>query len=269
MGGMELADFICKSLNMWVRDQDTQYIDPEAWRACGTDRSLAEFVKTGTRECYVGLDLSSGGDLTTLALEFPKADGGYYVHSHSFMPRGRFEEHQQTDLAPYQVWAQAELITLTGGETSFMTDYDYIMGYLHDLRERFGLTFLGIGIDPHNAAGVLQPLERFGCPVVTITQSARNLNEATTAMRLLIKEGNVEYDIANELLTWSMVNAAVVRNSFDEIKIDKKPGARTKRIDPSDAVIDSHALMLQLNGIAGPVDLNQGIDEYFAAMGWQ
>ena len=269
MGGMELADFICKSLNMWVRDQETQYIDPEAWRACGTDRSLADVVKSGASECYVGIDLSSGGDLTTLALEFPKADGGYYLHSHSFMPRGRFEEHQQTDLAPYQVWAQAELLTLTGGENDYMTDYAYIISYLRELRDRFGLQFRGIGIDPHNAAGVLQDLEGFGCPVVTITQSARNLNDATVAMRLLIKSGQVEYDSANELLTWSMVNAAVVRNSFDEIKIDKKPGARTKRIDPSDAVIDSHALMLQLNGSAGPVDLNQGIDEYFAAMGWQ
>ena len=269
MGGMELADFICKSLNMWVRNQDTQYIDPEDWRACGSDRSLAEAVEDGLAECYVGLDLSSGGDLTTLALEFPKPGGGYYLHSHSFMPRGRFEEHQQTDLAPYQVWEQAELITVTGGEKDYMTDYAFIISYLRDLRERFGLRFKGIGIDPHNAAGVLQELESFGCPVVTITQSARNLNDATVALRLLVKSGQIEYDKANELLTWSMVNAAVVRNSFDEIKIDKKPGARTKRIDPSDAVIDSHALMLQLNGTAGPVDLNQGIDEYFAAMGWQ
>ncbi|MBR5865717.1 MAG: terminase large subunit [Alistipes sp.] len=268
MGGMELADFICKSLNMWVRNQDTQYIDPEDWRACGSDRSLAEAVEDGLAECYVGLDLSSGGDLTTLALEFPKPGGGYYLHSHSFMPRGRFEEHQQTDLAPYQVWEQAELITVTGGEKDYMTDYAFIISYLRDLRERFGLRFKGIGIDPHNAAGVLQELESFGCPVVTITQSARNLNDATVALRLLVKSGQIEYDKANELLTWSMVNAAVVRNSFDEIKIDKKPGARTKRIDPSDAVIDSHALMLQLNGTAGPVDLNQGIDEYFAAMGW-
>ena len=267
MGGMELADFLTKSLNMWVKNTDTQYVDPEAWRACGSDRTLADVVEEGHRDCYVGLDLSSGGDLTTLALEF---DLGvkYYLYSHSFMPRGRFEEHQETDLAPYQTWEQAGLITVTGGETDYMNDYSFIISYLRELRERYDLNFLGIGVDPHNAAGIMQDLESFGCPVVTITQSARNLNDATVAMRLLIKSGQVEYDRANELLTWSMVNAAIVRNSFDEIKLDKKPGARFKRIDPADAVIDSHALQLILSGAAGPVDLNKGVEEYLKAMGW-
>ena len=268
MGGMELADFICKSLNMWVKNIDTQFIDPDAWAACGSDRNLDDVVKSGLRDCYVGLDLSSGGDLTTLALEFPKADGSYYIHSHSFMPRGRFEEHQETDLAPYQIWAQSELITITGGESDYMNDYAFIISYLHDLRERSGLNFLGIGIDPHNAAGVMQDLESFGCPVVTITQSARNLNDATVAVQLLVKSGQIEYDKRNELLTWSMVNAAVVRNSFGEIKIDKKPGARFKRIDPADAIIDSHALLLLNKSTAGPVDLNQGLEDYLSAMGW-
>lgn len=267
MGGMELADFLTKSLNMWVKNTDTQYVDPEAWRACGSDRTLADVVEEGHRDCYVGLDLSSGGDLTTLALEFPLG-GKYYLHSHSFMPRGRFEEHQETDLAPYQTWEQAGLVTVTGGETDFMNDYSFIISYLRELRERYDLNFLGIGVDPHNAAGIMQDLESFGCPVVTITQSARNLNDATVAMRLLIKSGQVKYDRGNELLTWSMVNAAIVRNSFDEIKLDKKPGARFKRIDPADAVIDSHALQLILSGAAGPVDLNKGVEEYLKAMGW-
>lgn len=268
MGGMELADFICKSLNMWVKNVDTQFIDPEAWRACGSDRTLADVVEAGHRDCYVGLDLSSGGDLTTLSLEFPLPGGSYYLYSHSFMPRGRFEEHQETDLAPYQIWEQAELITVTGGDTDYMNDYAFIVSHLRDLCDRFELKFLGIGIDPHNAAGVMQELEGFGCQVVTITQSARNLNDATVALQLLVKSGQVEYDKANELLTWSVVNAAIVRNSFGEIKIDKKPGAKFKRIDPADAIIDSHALKLLSDGAAGPVDLDSGVQEYIKAMGW-
>ena len=215
----------------------------------------------------MGLDLSSGGDLTTLSLEFPLPDGSLYLYSHSFMPRGRLEEHVETDLAPYATWEQQELITVTGGSTDYMNDYAFIVSFLQDLQQRFGLSFLGIGIDPHNAAGIMQGLEAFGCPVVTITQSARSLNDATVAVQLLVKSGQIEYDRRNELLTWSMVNAAVVRNSFGEIKIDKKPGARYKRIDPADAIIDSHALMLLTNG-DGPVDLNQGVEEYLKAMGW-
>ena len=268
MGGSELAEFLCKSLNMWVKNTDTQYIDPDAWKACGSDRTLADIVREGYRDCYVGLDLSSGGDLTTLALEFPTTAGRFYLHSQSFMPRGRLEEHVETDLAPYDLWEQAGLITITGGASDFMNDYKFIISYLSELQERYGLNFLGIGIDPHNAAGVLQDLEAFGCPVVKITQSARSLNDATVAVQLLTKSGALEYDRANELLTWSMVNAAVVRNSFDEIKVDKKPGARFKRIDPVDAIIDAHALML-LNTVGdNPPDVSGALDEYLAIMGW-
>ena len=77
MGGSELRDFLTKCLNMWVKNTDDQYIDPEAWKACGTERSLKEIVEAGNTECYVGLDLSSGGDLTTLALEFPLDNSNY------------------------------------------------------------------------------------------------------------------------------------------------------------------------------------------------
>lgn len=268
MGGMELRDFLCKSLNCWVRNNEVQYINPEDWSACGSERKLAE-VSEETKDCWVGLDLSSGGDLTTLALEFPLGDGKYYLYSHSFMPKGRQEEHVKTDIAPYDTWEQQGLLTVTGGATSYMTDYKFIISHLTEIRDRYGLNFKGIGIDPHNAAGVMQDLEAFGCPVVVITQSARNLNDATTAMRLLIKEGSVEYDRANELLTWSMVNAETVKNSFDEIKLDKRDGARCKRIDCADAVIDAHALMLMNTSSGdGEVDTNSLLVDYLAMMGW-
>lgn len=268
MGGMELRDFLCKSLNMWVKNTDLQAFDTDAWAACGSDRSLTDVVKSGLHDCWVGLDLSSGGDLTTLSLEFPKPDGGFYVYSHSFMPRGRIDEHVETDLAPYDLWEQQGLITVTGGETDYMNDYKFIVAHLAELRERLGLNFLGIGIDPHNAAGVMQDLEALGCPVVTITQSARNLNDATVAMQLLVKGGRIEYDKANELLTWSVVNAAITRNSFEEIKIDKKPGARFKRIDPVDAMIDAHAVMLLGKGGAAGVNAEEELDTYLTLMGW-
>lgn len=268
MGGSELRDFVTKCLNRWVRNTDDQFIDPEAWKECGSERTLQDIVQQGHTDCWVGLDLSSGGDLTTLALEFPKGDGSYYIYSHSFMPNGRLEEHVDTDLAPYDTWANDGLITTTGGSTDFMTDYKFIVKHLAELKERLNINFLGIGIDPHNAAGVMQDLEAFGCPVVAITQSARNLNDATVAVQLLTKSKQFEYDEKNELLTWSMVNAALVRNSFDEIKVDKKPGARFKRIDPVDALIDAHALMLMTTGGEDAIDLDDSLSEYLQQMGW-
>lgn len=270
MGGAELRDFLTKCLNMWVKNTDDQFIDPDAWAACASDRALVDIVEAGHRDCWVGLDLSSGGDLTTLSLEFPLGGGRYYLYSHSFMPRGRMEEHVETDLAPYDLWEQMGLITVTGGSTEFMNDYKFIVAHLRELRERLGLNFLGIGADPHNIAGVMQDLEEFGCPVVLITQSARSLNDSTVAVQLLTKSGAFEYDRRNELLTWSMINAAIVRNSFEEIKVDKKPGAKFKRIDPVDAIIDAHAVMLlNTDDGGGGVDVDSELDAYLKMMGWK
>lgn len=268
MGGMDLRDFITKCLNMWVKNTDDQFIDPDAWKDCGSKRKLIDIVSAGHRDCWVGLDLSSGGDLTTLVLEFPLSDNKNYIYSHSFMPRGRLEEHVETDLAPYDEWAANGLITVTGGSMDFLNDYKFIVSHLTELRNRLGLNFLGIGIDPHNAAGVMQDLEVFGCPVVTITQSARSLNDATVAIQLLTKGRQLEYDEADELLTWSMINAAIVRNSFEEIKVDKKPGARFKRIDPVDALIDAHALMLISTANEPFVDIDTELENYLSWMGW-
>lgn len=269
MGGQELSDFLTKCLNMWVKNTDNQFIDPDAWKECGSDRTIENIVAAGYRNCYVGIDLSNGGDLTTLSLLFELPGKKYYIYSHSFMPRGRIEEHKETDLAPYDVWESNGLITVTGGSMDFMNDYKFIISTLAELKKRYNLNFLAFGVDPHNAAGIVQDLETFGCPVIMITQSARNLNDHTVALQLLVKGHAIEYDIKNELLTWSMVNAAIVRNSFGEIKVDKKPGARFKRIDPCDSVIDAYAAMQIYSGNnAVAVDVNNALDDYLEKMGW-
>lgn len=273
MGGSDLRDFLTKSLNMWVQNTDDQFILADKWQKCGSKRTLEDMRG---RSCWVGLDLSSGGDLTTYALEFSEeyiselgeAKENCYFYSHSFMPRGRLQEHIETDLAPYDLWESMELITVTGGANDYKNDYKFIIKDLKRIKEEYEITFLGIGIDPHNADGILAELEDFGCPVVIIVQSCKSLNDATTDMQLLVKSEDLEYNAKNELLTWSFLNAKVVRNSFDEIKVDKKPGKRFKRIDPVDACIDAHACKLK-NKTKEVVDVENELDKYLEIMGWK
>ena len=54
-----------------------------------------------------------------------------------------------------------------------------------------------------------------------------------------------------------------------EIKVDKKPGARFKRIDPVDALIDAHALMLLTTGGEPAVDVDDVLSQYLQMMGWK
>ena len=265
MGGSELRDFLVKSMNMWVKNTDDNFVDLDKWSECADERTLEDFRG---KTCYVGLDLSSGGDLTTLALEFPEGNERLHWYSHSFMPRGRIEEHMETDLAPYDLWESKELITVTGGYGDFKNDYRFILRHLRDLQEEYELNFAAIGADPHNADAILSDLEEFGCPVLLVTQSAKNLHDATSDIQLLVKSEKVSYNKENELLTWSFTNAATVMNSFGEIKVDKKPRQRFKRIDPVDACVDAHYAFMKTNG-GEQVNYENEMDSYLSLMGWR
>lgn len=264
MGGQDLKDFLVKAVNVWVDETDDTFVSPRDWAACGVRYGVEAFDGC---ECWVGLDLSSGGDLTTMAVEFETPDGGSYAWSHSFMPRGRLSEHMQTDLAPYDLWEQEGLITVTGGAGDFKNDYGFIVARLRALVDDHGLRVRAIGIDPHNADGVLGQLEAFGAPVVIVKQSCQSLNDATVDIQLLTRGGKYLHDARNELMTWSFVNARTVMNSFEEVKVDKRPRARTRRIDPVDACVDAHAVRMRV-AAEQEADLSAAMDDYLDMMGW-
>lgn len=263
MGGEELRNFQTKALNIWVQAADMQYINAENWAKCGDNTTLEDMRG---KECYLGFDLSSGGDLTSGALEVPlKTDGRrkHYIDSHSFLPSKRLDAHIKSDKAPYLDWVKRGLITLTEGESGgYKLDYKYIIAYYQQLIKKYDLKLLGIGYDPHNADAFLSDLAVFGVDMVEIVQSARSLNDATVDFALEVDGGNIIYNKNNTLLTWSMINAVKVSNSFGEIKIDKEK--RERRIDPCDAVICVHKLAMKQKNI----NYDKVMSDYLEMMGW-
>lgn len=263
MQGEELRNFMTKSLNIWVQFSDSQYMNLEHWKACATDKTLEDMRG---KTCIVGLDLSSGGDLTSLALVFPYNSldvKKYFVHSHSFIPKNRVAEHIKSDSAPYDMWIKQELLTVTETLGGVKTDYKYIISYLTKIIKEYELDLQIICYDPHNASAFLSDVEELGVDSLLITQSARNLNDPTIDFRLEVEAGNVEYNENNKLLTWSVANTKTTSNSFGEMKIDKD--LQQKRIDPVDAIIDAWKVaMSQDTG----VNFVQVTDDYLKMMGW-
>lgn len=264
MGGNELRDFMTKSLNLWVKNTEDQFINPDKWKKCESDLELSDLVG---KECYVGLDLSHGGDLTTVHIEIPLNDEDFFECSHSFMPRGRLEEHIVTDIAPYDVWEEENLITVTGGQSTYKNDYKFIIKYLKDIIQEYDLQLQAIGYDPHNADGFLSDLEEFGVPLLEIRQSARFLHDGTEDMQLCIESGKIKYNKKEELLSYSVSNAKIVKNSFNEKKVDKEPNAKTKRIDPVDAMINAHITQMKFRE-KETINYEQEMKDYLETMGW-
>lgn len=237
MGGFEMSDYMTKRQNLWYEYGDTQYITPNEWKLGRTELTIENMRG---RRCFAGLDLSSGGDLTSLALLFPLDDGKIYVWSHSYIPAKRLEEHIITDTAPYDVWAKSGLLTPSEAVGGLKNDYLQIVADLKELQEKFEINIACIGYDPHNADAFLEELDTLGAPLLEVKQSARFLSDTTVDFALEVKAGNVLYDQRNALMSWSIVNAKKTKNSFGEIKVDKEVNARHARIDVVDAIIDAH-----------------------------
>ena len=174
----------------------------------------------------------------------------YFVHTHSFIPKSRVDEHIKTDKIPYDLWIEKGLVTVTETLGGIKTDYKYIIKYLEELVREHDLKPQLICYDPHNASAFLSDLEALGFDSVSVTQTAKELNDATVDFRLEILAGNVEIEgvevgkgdkkkvvPVDELLTWSIANAKTISNNYGEIKIDKD--ITTDRIDPIDAIIDA------------------------------
>ena len=262
MGGAELRDFLTKALNIWVTNAETAFLDLAEWEKCGSERDLSDFAG---KQVIVGLDLSSGGDLTSYCLEFPyedeeSGDRRYFLHSQSFMPSHRLQEHMDLeDNAPYVIWQQQGLLTITTAAGGIKTDYKTILSSLHDIVDKYQLDVMAIGYDPHNASAFLLDLEDFGCDLIEIKQSARSLNDATIDFQLEVKAHNMEYNKGNVLLTRSMNDAIISEpNSFGEIKIDKM--LQKNRIDPCDAAICAHKIAMGAD--LETVDINDAVGAF-------
>jgi phage terminase large subunit-like protein len=264
MGGEELRNFLTKWLNQWVQFADDQYMNLDHWKKCGTTKTLEHFKGFS---CYAGLDLSSGGDLTSLALVFPFIDNHrkkYYVYSHSFIPKNRVAQHIKTDNAPYDMWIRDKFLTVTETLGGIKTDYKYIITHLKKLIEEYSLDLKMICYDPHNASAFLSDIEELGYDSISIVQSARSLNDPTVDFKLEVEANNVEYYEKNQLLTWSVTNAKTVSNSYGEIKIDKD--LLQKRIDPVDAIID--AWKMAMSSAEGSVDVSEFAEDEFLDKLW-
>lgn len=260
MGGNDLRDYIVKQLNLWVQAGNITYInDISKWNACGSERTLADFRGYN---CYVGLDLSSGGDLTSIAIVIPFILDGqkkYYIFSHSYMPAKRLQEHIESDSYPYDLWHKQGLITITETLQGIKTDYQYILADLQRYVDEYDLKIKMICYDPHNASAFLGDLEALGFDCMCITQTSKVLNDATQDLRLEIYAGNVEFDKNNQLLTASMASATVIKNpKYKEITISKD--VDTDRIDPIDAVIDAWKMAMQDDQVYSNDDM---LEDYF------
>ncbi len=241
----KMIAFMTKVLNIWVSAANNGYMDMKKWKACEVKKFPIDLKG---RPVYVGFDMSSKIDLTSVAFIVPfqidKLDSSgkkivyYAVWTHSFIPTvDKLREHIIKDKVPYDAWERLGYLTLTNTP---IVDQATVMRYVLDECAKYQLDIQCLCFDPANASKLMMDLSDEGYTVEEVYQSHKSLNESTQGFREQVYSGNVVY-LHNPLFNYAMSNA-VVRINNGLIKIDKD--ATTKRIDPVDATLGAFKLAL-------------------------
>ena len=223
-------------LNQWTQ-QDTRWIDMEAWRECG---GKVDYEELANLRCWAGVDLSTTTDISSCALVFePDSDGVVHVLSYNWVPRENIAARVRRDRVPYDLWAQQGHITATEGN---VIDYDYIrIAITDEIKRRFPLLQV-VGYDPWNATKWAIDLESEGVPVMEVRQGFKTMSPACKELERLIIGRKLRHN-NNPVLTWAMNNLVVAQDPAGNIKPAKDKS--TERIDPAVAVIIAISTMLQ------------------------
>lgn len=231
----DIRNFKVKSINKWLNKTDIKYINPNNLEKCESELTLEDFRG---QACVIGVDLSEGGDLTSLGIvpiiEDEYGNNKYHLFQHSFIPKGRLQEHIEQDKVPYDIYIERGLLELTNTESA--VDYTYVVDYIRKIEAEYELDILAICFDPYRFKQLSLELDKIGYSLIDIRQTMQNLTEPTFFLRTQIDENNLTYNKDDELLKWSLLNGELV-SKFGYVKVDK--AKRQNRIDIIDCFINA------------------------------
>ncbi len=217
-----LVNFKTKDLNLWVNGAEG-WLDIDVW-----DKGKAPFnlaILRG-RTCYGGLDLASTRDLTAFALVFPPDDPSepWYVLAKFWCPQAKVAA-QADDAAPYQKWVKQGWLTVTDGD---VTDYGPVKqaiidaSRLYDLRE--------VGFDRWNALSIVNDLADADIDMIEIPQNTGGMYPGAKKLEELVYSKDLAHG-GNPVLRWCAGNVALLFDSNDNFRPDKKRSKDRGRID--------------------------------------
>lgn len=242
--GGEMDNFLIKHMNMWIQRKDS-YFPLDKWG----EKSLP---KLESKECYIGIDLSSKIDLTSVSAVFPLDNGKYAVLNQSFMPSDSLAEKERTDKVPYSKWAKDGYLTLTTGD---VIDVEFIFEYIKSLSEKYNI--IDIGCDPWNATSLMTMLANEGFTVHEVRQGYRTLSEPIKFTKELMIQGKFIHG-NNPVLKWCTANAVAQFDANENVILNK-----ARSINRIDAIASTVTAMVSAMLHEHSDTLEKHIDENY------
>lgn len=215
-----------KQFNIWTAIEKA-WLDMERWDECGGSIDPERLVK---QPCHLGLDLSSIQDPTSVVALFPPGPyDEWVIVPRIYLPEARLQFREREDRVPYPLWRKQGHLLTTPGD---VIDLDFIRRDILALADRHQV--IDAGFDPWKAIELATSLESEGLDMIQMRQGHATLGAPTTALEKLVLARALRHG-GHPVLRWMANNTAVIRDSNDNIRPDKK--ASRKRIDAIVATI--------------------------------
>ncbi|MFG1202889.1 terminase TerL endonuclease subunit [Xanthobacter aminoxidans] len=188
------------NLNVWLDHSSDPFVDMGIYDEGAAPVDLAALEG---ESCWLGVDLSSNGDLTCIVGAWRDGDDGYIVHPWYFCPADNLRARAERDGVPYPAWADGGFITATAGN---VVDFRHVENVIRDLCTRFRVQ--EIAFDPHLARNTLNTLLEEGLPAVEMRQGWVTMAPAVKELERAIVGRRFTHG-AHPVLRWNFENIAV------------------------------------------------------------
>nr|DAG49953.1 MAG TPA: Large Terminase [Bacteriophage sp.] len=280
--GFDLQSFATKQCNLWYSAEDRGLCTYDEMINCGVDFSFKDCIDAGYKDWYIGVDLSHTLDLSSVTfLGFVKTKDGklvpagtdadrtrLFVHTISFLPAGKLQEHIESDKFTYSQYVGSELFLCNGGGGESI-DTQQILQYIKKIQFDNDLHYITIAADPYNIAGIQGGLQDICDCFILQNQSPKSLSQYIEALSTALKGGDVAYSRGGEDI-WErgMTNGVLIKNPSGFISFEKLTlrADSNVRIDPVDAMITGFIAPYIDYSNRGP-SADESVDEWEQMMG--
>ena len=228
-----VKNLLCKDFNIRETSHDSFLSYDDA-----VNTATYDMAELKPRYAIGGVDLSSTTDLTCATVLFKTSrEGELYAKQMYWIPEDTLEKHISSDKVPYDIWVKRGLIRLCPGN---MVDYQMVIQWFHELRDKYNLITYKIGYDAWSAQSFASLMTlNFGDNTMDVVrQGAQTLSTPMKQLGAELKAKNINYD-NNDVLKWCLLNVEMEVDKNYNIK-PRKPKNERQRIDGFASLLDAY-----------------------------
>lgn len=208
------------NLNVWLDHSTDPFVEMSIYDEGAGEVDLLDFEG---EPCWLGVDLSTVGDLSVIVACWRDRGDGFVVHPWFFCPGDNLRRRADIDGVPYPTWAEEGFITPTPGN---VIDEGAVEDQIRELCARFDVR--EIAFDPHYARKMMARLLEDGFPAVEMRQGWVTMAPAIRELERAIV-GRIFRHGGHPVLRWNFSNIAVETDKAGNKAFNKSKS--TDRID--------------------------------------